>query len=154
MNLGSIWSGNDYAVLEGRGRNDPFPMNARRVRVFRTYKRQEYGNDRATGYVECHFLDKDGEYLENPPRMREVRARDFWSFWDEYEEERDRRVREREKIEREHQERLARENAEREHFLDVVESKGLPRSAVISISDYSVTVNRSEFSKWLHTMKS
>lgn len=149
VNLGSIWSGNDYAVLEGRGRNEMFPMQARRVRAIRTFKRQEFGNERGTGYVECHFLTDEGEYRENPPRLREVRARDFWSFWDEYEEERDRRRRRQMEIERERQERLARENADREAFLDKVESKGLPRTCITYITDNSLSINRGDFEAWL-----
>lgn len=149
MNLQNIWSGNDYAVLENRGRNDPFPFNARRVRAIRTFKRTEYGNDKATGYVECHFLDDEGNYREEPPRLRTVRARDFWSFWDEYENERSERIRHREELAAKERERLDQERKEKEQLLDLIESKGMPRTAIITVTDYSITLNKAAFEEWM-----
>src|SRR4051794_34926654 len=112
MNLNELWSGNDYAWYEWKGRNEPFRMGAPRVKVIRTYKRQaSYENERLSGYAEVMLLHEDGTpktRSDGTEITREVRARDLAMRWDEYAAEKAYRESQREKIAKEREEEEAR----------------------------------------------
>lgn len=130
MNLNQIHAGEDYAWLSERGRGENYRRYGfYRIKVIRTFSRREFGNQKETGYAEGFDVEPDtGEFkldLNGQPRIRQVRARDVVTLWDEYADEHDRQEAERikkeeewqryyEKRKREREEREAKERAERE----------------------------------------
>jgi hypothetical protein len=152
MNANSIWSGNDYAYLANRGRGQSFGWSAERVRAIRVYPKYGYAAERATSMVECVVCTDDGEIKKSvagTELIRDVRARDIISRWEDYEAERNYRKEQREKIERERQEKQAKEEQEKSRILEALETKGIERSAVSTITDYGVTINRHVLESWL-----
>jgi hypothetical protein len=146
MNLNQLWSGNDYAYYDMRGRGEVYRTNAQRVRIVRVYRERRWGNERLSGYAEVLYLNDDGTQMlthKGEPRRQEVRARDIAMRWEEYEDERDHREAERERIQREKEEAQAREQDAKTHLLDkMVEKYGIPREIVTSIGSGSVTISR------------
>lgn len=146
MNLQEIWSGTDYAWFEWKGRNEPFREKAPRVKAIRVYKKQEFGKDRASGFVEVMMCDDDGTpktYSNGEQIIKEVRARDIAMRWDEYADERDYRQTQAEKIERERQAVIEAEARKKSEFIDAVITKyGLPRDAISSITHATIYLNR------------
>lgn len=152
MNANSIWSGNDYAYLSGRGRGETFGWHAERIRVIRVYPHYGYASERATSMVECVALTHEGEEKkahDGSDLIRNVRARDVISRWEDYESELTYRKEQREKIEREREEKSRLEQEGKNKILDALESKGIERGAVSTITPYSVTINRSTLDRWL-----
>lgn len=100
MNLNQIYAGNDYAYCQFyRPKGAKFSKYSRRVRAVRAYKKREFGNQKATGYVEVLVLDQDGEITNED--TKHVRARDILSTWEEHEDFIERKKIEQEKYERE-----------------------------------------------------
>jgi hypothetical protein len=146
LNLTKLNSGGDFAHHVWRG-NKRYVERADRVRVVRTFQKMEGGNTSGTGYAEVLYMSEDGsDFIHGPGVTREVRARDIFMTWDEYEAER--AVRSRQKREREHEARLrlaARQQKEAA-IRDGLTEKGLtPRS----INIYTVEFDRSEIERWL-----
>lgn len=118
MNLNELWAGQDYAYYEYKGRNEPLRRNAPRVKVIRAFKQQRAGNERASGYAEVMYVNKEtGEPImdyEGKQKIRTVRARDIAMVWEQYVDEMDHQnaVREREQREYEERERTRREERE------------------------------------------
>lgn len=146
MNLNEIWSGNDYAYYEWKGRNENFRHGAPRVKAIRVYKRREYGKERESGYVEVMRLEPDGT-----PRLdrngnhitMEVRARDIAMRWEEYEEERDHREAQAEKIARENAEREAREQQQKQLLLEkFMEKYGIPQRLIYNVTTTGIHISR------------
>lgn len=146
MNLNQLWSGNDYAYYDMRGRGEVYRANARRVRVKRAYQKKQWGNERYSGFAEVAFLKDDGTPMLNhkdEPRVEEVRARDIAMLWEDYEDERAHRNAERERIQREREEAAAREQAANTTLLDcIVDRYKIPRELVTSIDNSSVRISR------------
>lgn len=153
MNANNIWSGNDYAYVPGRGRGVTFSWSAERIKAIRVYPKYDgYGRERATSMVECVALNDDGrpkKAVSGDDLIRHVRARDIIQRWEEYEDERDYRTEQREKIERERQQEEAKKEADRTKIVEALEAKGIERSAVASISEYAVSINRHTLEEWL-----
>jgi hypothetical protein len=162
VNANALWAGNDYALVEGRGRNDPFDMHAKRVKVKRVFKQQV--SDRARTMVEVIMCDDKGEELMRYGEqwIRTVRAREIIDHWDEYEHERNtykKEIEERERAAREAQEqrealrRIREEELQhaRTRILDALEARGIPRRAVtIGTYDSSgVTISKPALERWL-----
>lgn len=152
MNLNQLWSGNDYALYEARGRNEEFRDNAQRVKVMRAFKQRLPGNDRESGFAEVQFLTDEGELDTNwrhPEGKGTVKARDIVMRWDEYVSEREHREAEvAERAQRREAERQ-RDNAQRQRLLDELEKHGIPRLWVSSITDYSINLTRATVEKEL-----
>lgn len=164
MNLNQLWSGNDYAYYEMRGRGEQYRSNARRVKIIRGFQKRQYGNERLSGFAEVYFLHDDGTpiYIEkwdsntkeyvvtDEPKRGEVRARDIAKHWDEYSDEREHREAERVERQRRQEEEAAREAAMRTKILDaIVEKFGIPRDIVTSIDEYAVRISRPGLEKEL-----
>lgn len=146
MNLNQLWSGNDYAYYSMRGRGEVYRANAVRVRVVRAYQRRNWGNERLSGFAEVQFLNNDGTPRlnhKNEPKVEEVRARDIAMRWEEYEDERAHREAERERIQREYEERIQKEQEAKEALVDtVVQRYGIPREVITSIDSSSIRLSR------------
>jgi hypothetical protein len=156
MNLNQLWSGNDYAYYEGRGRNESFRNSAQRVKILRAFKKQLPGNERESGFALVQFLDDEGELITNwryPEGTGEVKARDIVMRWDEYANEREQhaveaaeraRIAEQERQERMRQHELAQQrvNERKEHILEGLEKRGIPREWV-TINTYGIILDRS-----------
>lgn len=146
MNLNQLWSGNDYAYYDMRGRGEVYRSNAQRVRIIKVYQEKRWGNERLSGYAQVSFLNPDGSPQidhKDEPRKGEVRARDIAMRWDEYEDERDHREAERERIQREREEAESAEQNARTLLLDkMVEVYKIPREIITSIDNSSVRISR------------
>lgn len=145
MNLGSLWSGNDYALFESKGRNEHYRDRAQRVRIIRTLQESDYGSKRARGMAEVTFLHDNGDPVkmyDGKDRVVKVRARDIAMRWEEYDDERIHRSERLAKAQEE--QRLAREvdTAKRVRIIDTLEKQyGIPRDW-ITVSEYSITMSR------------
>lgn len=177
MNLQELWSGNDYAWYQSRGKGETYRANAVRVKIVRAFKRQaSLENERMSGYADVLLVDEEtgeprtntfGEHLTT-----EVRARDIAMRWDEYESERDHRKAQAEKYERERQarydaarkereEREARQQKERQEqeakeqevkraITDMLVNKyGIPREYIYSLTHSGVYLSRAALEKEL-----
>lgn len=146
MNLNQLWSGNDYAYYEMRGRGEVYRSNAQRVRIIRVYQERRWGNERLSGYAEVYYLTDDGEQQLNykqEPKRGEIRARDIAMRWEEYEDEREHREAERERINREFEAAQAAEQDAKTRLLDtMVEKYGIPREIITSIDNNTVRISR------------
>lgn len=147
MNLNELWSGNDYAWYEYRGKGVQYLPGAKRVKVIKTFKkRASYENERLSGYAEVMMLTDDGEprtYSSGEHVTREVRARDILMRWDEYEQERAHREAQAEKIAREREESEAAENAKRSLLTDkLVERFGINPNLIYNITATGVHLSR------------
>jgi hypothetical protein len=153
MNANSIWSGNDYAYLAGRGRGQSFGWGAERIRAIRVYPQMNsYSSERATSMVECVALNDDGESKKaynGDDLIRNVRARDIIQRWEDYEAEREYRKEQQEKIERERRAKEQQEQDAKNAIFEALEAKGIQRNAVESITDWRISFNRAELEKWL-----
>lgn len=158
MNAGDLWPGNDYAYYRYIG-HDKYHSQAKRVRVVRVTKRTEGYNSKATTYVDVWMIDEETEEPINDNETREVRARDIFARWEDFQDERDRLQAEkqrqmREQEERyarqrqEQEERVAREQAQRDRLLNALEARGIKRKT-ITIGAYRVEINREELEAWL-----
>jgi hypothetical protein len=152
MNANALWAGSDYALVESRGRNDAFNMNAQRVRVKKVFKTMQGTRDRARTMVQVFLINDDGtehkDFYSGEAIIKEVRARDIVDHWDQYEEERAHYVAESKKREEAELERQ-RENTNRKvAILDALEERGIPRTAV-TVSGASVYINRYTVERWL-----
>lgn len=153
MNAQDIWAGHDYAYVANKGRGVLWYENAERVQVRRLSKKKDYyASERARTMVEVVFLTNDGEprkYYSGDPMVREIRARDIFMRWEEYEEEQERRHRQAKQI----AEQQARERAAAEQrklvLLEALENKGIDRNLVTSIDDYRVCLHRNQLERWL-----
>lgn len=151
MNANALWAGSDYALVESRGRNDPFNMNAQRVRVKKVFKSFQNTRDRARTMVHVFLIDDDGKerkYSSGDPIIKEVRARDIVDHWDQYEEERAHYIAEREKRETEALNRHREDTNRKVAILDALEERGIGRTAV-TVSGGSVYINRVTLERWL-----
>lgn len=146
MNLNQLWSGNDYAYYDMRGRGEQYRPGAQRVRVIRAYQKRVYMNERMSGFAEVQFLTDDGEPILNyksEPRIVEVRARDIAMRWEAYIDERDHREAERERLIQERAEEQAREQTAKTALVDAMAEKfGISRNLITSVDEYSVRINR------------
>lgn len=147
MNLNELWSGSDYAWFEWRGRGEVYRSNGVRVKVIRAFKRKaSYENERLSGFAEVMLLDAEGNPKTNSAGehiTREVRARDLAMRWDAYEQEKQHRESQREKIAKEREEAEARENARRSLISErLVERLGISPNLIYNITDTSVQLSR------------
>lgn len=154
MNLNELWAGMDYAYYEYKGRNEPYRPGVPRVKLIRGYKRREYGNKRESGYAEVMFLDNEtGEpktRTDGSHVVREVRARDIAMRWNEYEEERDHREAQRERLAQEQQDREAEESRMKSLITDkLVERYGIPRELIYNVTATGVHISRAALEKEL-----
>lgn len=155
MNLNELWSGNDYAWYEWRGRGEIFRYGAVRVQIIRTFKkRADYTNERLSGFAEVIILDEDGTprtRSDGSNITREVRARDIAMRWDEYAHMKARREAERERLAKEAEEKEAEENRQKSLIIDtLVEKYNLPREAVYNITATGIHLNRAVIEKELN----
>lgn len=126
MDANSIWSGFEYARTQWPSRGVEYYAHADRIKVIIVYKRREPGNQRDTAYAKVTFLDtetgeprqksvydtKTGMYV-NEDDIREVRAREIFMRWDEYEDETEHRKQQMEQEEKERAERYEKQRQER-----------------------------------------
>lgn len=150
MNLTSLWSGNDYAYYNMRGRGETWRPGASRVRVIRVFKRKEYGNERDSGFAVVFFVSKDGT-LDSNAKEQEVRARDIAMRWEEYEDERDHREANRARIEQELEAERIAKSSKNEQIIALLEKKGIDRNWITSITDHAVMINRHALERALET---
>lgn len=141
MNLTALWSGNDYAYYNMRGKGEQWRPAAKRVRVLKAFKRREPGNDRDSGFALVLFVSEDGT-LDPNAQEREIRARDIAMRWEEYEDERDHREANRARMEADREAALAADNDRKEAILTALEAKGIKRNWINSITDYDIKLNR------------
>lgn len=146
MNLNQLWAGSDYVLYESRGRGETFRSNGVRIRIIRAYQENRYGGERATGMAEVWVLDREGNAKKSnlyPDGIkRNVRARDIAMRWEEYEDmllNYEERVAAAEKVRREKEDHDAKM---RVAITDFLESKGIPRLWVTSVSDSTVYLSR------------
>lgn len=119
MKAGSLWPGTDYAYQENRGRGRDLPLDAQQVKVLQLEKVPIQGGKRDRTLVLVSFLDGEDAaitegYYATP---RQVQARDIIDFWEEYKEQREPLLREREERQRQFEideERRRQERIERE----------------------------------------
>jgi hypothetical protein len=116
MNATDVWSGNEYAVKENKPKGVDAPAGCAKVRAVRVIKRLEPGKVRETAYVISEILDIGNHYWWNKGERRELRARDFVDFWDDYSHR-------REEIEKEAKERQARIDAARAEEKRIIEER-------------------------------
>lgn len=138
MNALSIWPGTDYAHTFNISRGVDYypPRMTNRVKAVFVFDKQLIGNSRKSTFVKVTFLDADtGEAkmrrvwsdekrdYEEVEHVDEVRARDIFMRWDEYEDETEHREQERikneqiasqQRMERERIQRIERERQQRE----------------------------------------
>lgn len=148
MNLNALWSGNDYAYFSMKGRGESYRSNAQRVRLIRCFKKKHYGNERESGYALVFYCDDEGNIIRDQQEF-EVRARDIAMRWEEYADERDHRAANRARIEADAEAARTAETAKKEHLLNALEAKGIPRAWVNSITDYDIRLNRYEVQRGL-----
>ena len=136
MQASELWSGTEYAYVDGRPKGVETPMHASRVRVLRVFKaKADSWNERMTTYANVEFLDKE----DNVIRTREVRARDIVDFWDEYQDRYQHILSERKKREEEAAARRAADIAEKERIMDYILNRFGVRPDDVSI--YATTIN-------------
>lgn len=153
MNLTQLWAGNDYVYYPMRGRNENFRSNGQRVRVIRTFKQKMYGNERDSGFAHVQYLNDDGT-----PKLSyadeliygDVKARDIFSRWEEYEDERNHRAERVAKEAAEREQRAAAENAKKEELITtLVDKHNIPRTWITSITDFGIVLHRPTVEKEL-----
>lgn len=146
MNLQDLWSGNDYAWYEDKGRGEVYRSYAKRVKIIRTYKERIVGNTRETGYAEVMMLDDEGSPKEDSQGnhiVRSIRARDVAMRWDEYADLKAHREAQREKLAREQEERDRIEGEMKSKIRELLETKyGIPSEAIGTIAATTVYLNR------------
>lgn len=141
MNAQSIWAGQYYAYLSHRPRGTSFVKGARKVRVIRVFKRQQYGNERATTFVEVEDV-QSGNTLN-------VRARDILSFWEDYEAQLNQRLRkEQEDRERRDAENKARID-ESEKIRALLAAHGVTTTSGVNVWTRSVTISYDQLRRLL-----
>jgi hypothetical protein len=168
MNAQNIYAGDEYAYSTYRP-NQTFVMRADRLRARKVERRKEFGNSRLTAYVLGTRLDP-----ETGQDMGEVtvRARDVIDFWEDYDNERKAKLRQREETDRiareareqalrEREERLAQEAREREEaerlaterrealVNALIRKTGMPREAVQSVGQFSIQLDKRMMEVWL-----
>lgn len=121
MDAKSVWPGFDYAHTFDISRGVEYYKNANRVRAIAVYDKKLPGNNRATTFVKVQFLDpKTAEPVEKRAPwdyqyangiVEDVRARELFMRWDEYEDETTHRN--KEQNEREERARILREEQTR-----------------------------------------
>lgn len=170
----SVWVGFDYAHTFEISRGVEYYDLANRVTAIAVYDKQLGGNSRKTTFVRVQFRDTEtGEPIDKygyrPDGTRglvdEVRARDLFMRWDEYEDETAHRNKERiereaqlsakrlereaawaaqraerERIEQEERERLRLERLERERIVTEERQRVLSALAIKGISTAGVLV--------------
>jgi hypothetical protein len=153
MNANQLWSGNDYAYSPNRGRGQSFIHGAERIRVIRTFQERDNDSRRARTMVEGLFISnatgKPRKAYSGDDLKRNVRARDIFMRWDEYEDEERYRDEQAEKIEQERRERQQKDQDSKTRILEALEAKGIERTAVSSINDYGITISRHVIESWL-----
>jgi hypothetical protein len=152
MNANQLWAGNDYAYADYRPKGVPFVHGGKRVRVIRVYQEKDYGSERARSMVHVLMLTDEGEprkAYSGGDLEQKVRARDIFMRWDEYEDERTYRNEQAEKIEHERRQKEERAQNAKARLTDALEAKGIERTAISTVSDYAVTINRAVLESWL-----
>lgn len=146
MNLNELWAGYDYAYYEWKRKNEPYRRNAPRVKVIRAFKRRQYGNERASGMVEVMLLEDDGTPkldVEGNQRIRTVRARDIAMLWEQYEDEREHREAERERIAREQEEHEAEEQRRRQELVAAMQERwGIDPNWIYNVTESGIHLSR------------
>ena len=128
MNYNRIYHGDTYAYVQGNPKG-AFPMNGSRVIAVSKRKVRHLGNDRFSSEVQIRFVDS--------PHLTErwVPARDIVDFWDNYSDEKEQRIADRDgriearKIE---QQRIAADTEAR--FVAAADKWGLERKDLITFS--------------------
>ena len=130
MQASELWSGTEYAYMDGRPKGVETPMYCQRIRVLRVFKEKaDTWADRMTTYATVEILDKD----DNVINQKTVRARDIVDFWDEYKDRYDHIMALRKKDEEERAARRAEEAKKREEMLDFFQSKMGIRPEQVSV---------------------
>lgn len=186
MDAKSVWPGFDYAHIQYPSRGVEYYAGADRVKAIAVFDRVEAGNTKKTTYVKVIRLTNDGE-----PRTKqewndetsqyhavefidEVRARELFMRWDEYEDETETRNQQKatEQLEKERlqaerdrvraeEERLRRiEHERRESVLRERVSKvreGLTRigldDSMLDTYAQKVTMTYDQFLAWIGTLE-
>lgn len=152
MNANELWSGNHYAHTDNISRGKTFYPKANRVRVMRVFKERVFGSERSRTMVEVHLFKEDGTLrvmLSGEPMTKIVRARDIFMRWDEYVAERNHRRDKAEEIAQQEALQLEREEARKAALLDALETKGIERLWVNSVTDNSIQLRRRDVEEWL-----
>lgn len=150
MNAGSLWAGQDYAWSPYRQRG-VFPMNAVKVKVVKVYKRTVIGNDNSSTFAEV---------ITSSNTNKEVRARDIVDFWSDYEDEKQHRIDEGKRREKERQETYERQSKERlvkeqklsyENTLisEKLQAIGLNEQGIHSLGPVTLSLLRKDVLVWL-----
>lgn len=154
MNAGSLWAGTEYAWAEYRPRGS-FPMLAQKVKLIKVTKRRVMGNDNASTFATVEVLTG---HMEG--KTHTIKARDIVNFWDEYVSERDHRAEAREKEQQERDLRASRmreelaarakkEAAENQLIANALETRGIEKEAIRSLSSSSIVLDRAIVMSWL-----
>lgn len=155
MNANELWSGNDYAHTDNISRGAVFYENAHRVKVYRVYKVEpSWGETRSRTMVEVHMLHDDGtprNMVNGDPVLRQVRARDIFARWEDYEAERRHRHENRERLAAQAAEQQAEDERKRSAILDGLESRfeGFNRLWVTSMGSTQIVLSRNDIEEWL-----
>lgn len=159
MNANDIWAGGEYAYFPGKGRGEHHRSSehnsVRRVRAIRVIKRKaDIYNERLTAYVEVQFLNYEGEPATNKAGeeiIREVKARDIASDWDEYWNEEAIQIEKRREKQEQHERELAKQNEETELIRSRLAMRGL-KTEYLQINRYgsSICFPKEEIKRWLN----
>lgn len=186
MDAKSVWPGFDYAHTQYPSRGVEYYAHASRVKAIITFDKVLPGNTKVTTFVKVIRLTDEGEprtrkvwdeatsQYETVEYIDEVRARELFMRWDEYEDEtesrnqqkaaeqleRERLQAEREKERQELQRLRDIEHAQRERILrDKVDNvrKGLERIGLKdnALDTYAqkITMTYDEFLAWISTLE-